>query len=389
MEKIFAILGLILFVGGAYVLSSNKKEIKWKSVGLAFIGQLVLVFLMVKTPLWKGVEALANGFQWFLNQSSEGINFVFGGLETTGFVFFINSLLPIVFISAVIGILFHYRVLNKIITVIGKLVAKGLGVDTLVAVNGITNVFLGQSDALFVTKSYLPNAKKSAIFACCVSGMTSIAISVLGLYVSLGADMTWLLASMPLTILSTFVITQIVMPTTYSEELIEVESDRGNSVIETMMNYANTGFKSVIGITVALLVFLSLVFMINNLLGFINPNITLQSIIGILFYPLSLLMGVPVSELGMVSEIFATKLITNETVAYGLPTFNMLSESTKAMVTVGLAGFANLSSIGILMGGFSAVAPSKVKEVASMGIKILLAATTVNMMSAAVIALFV
>ena len=100
-------------------------------------------------------------------------------------------------------------------------------------------------------------------------------------------------------------------------------------------------------------------------------------------------MGVPVSELGMVSEIFATKLITNETVAYGLPTFNMLSESTKAMVTVGLAGFANLSSIGILMGGFSAVAPSKVKEVASMGIKILLAATTVNMMSAAVIALFV
>lgn len=389
MEKIFAIFGLIIFVVGAYIFSENKKSIDWKSVSIAFVGQILLAFLMIKTPLWKVLEILASGFQWFINQSSEGINFVFGGLETNGFVFFINSLLPIVFVSAVLGILFHYGILGKLISVIGRFVARVLRIDTLVAVNGISNIFLGQTESLFVTKSYLPNANNNVIFACCVSGMSSIAMSVLGLYVGLGADMTWLLVSLPLTVLSVFVMTQILMPTQYSEELIEVEADKGSNVIETMMNYATAGFKGVIGITVALLVFLSLVFMANNLLGLISPTLTLQKVIGVIFYPLSLLMGVPMSELGLVSELLATKLITNESVAFGMANFNMLSKSTKAMLTVAIAGFANLSSIGILMGGFSGIAPNKVKDVAAMGIKIVIVSTIVNIMSATVIALFV
>lgn len=389
MEKIFAIIGMLLIVGGAYLFSKNKKEINWKSVGCAFIGQIVLAFILVKTPVWKGVEVLANGVTWLINQSAEGINFVFGGLVPEGgFVFFINSLLPIVFISALMGILFHFNILQKFIAIVGNTVAKILKVDTLIAVNGVTNMFLGQSEALFVTKSYLPSAKDSVIFATLVGGMTSISASVMGLYASYGASMEWIIVSMPLTVFSTFVLTQILMPTKYDGSEIEVEDDKGVNVMDTMVAYAMSGFKGVIGITVALMVFLSLVGMINNLLGLFFDGVTMQSILGIVFYPLSVLMGVPTAEVGMVSQILATKLVTNEAVAFGLPQFAMLSANCKAMVTVALCGFAGLGSIGILIGGYSAIAPNKVKTVAKYGMMALLTATFVNIMTGAVVGLF-
>ena len=392
MEKILGFIGMFAIVGATYVFSKNKKEINWKSVGCAFIGQIVLAFLLIKTPLWKGVEWLANGVSWILAQANEGINFVFGGLVPEGgFVFFINSLLPIVFISAIMGLLFHYGILQKFIAVVGNTVAKVLKVDTLIAVNGVTNMFLGQSDALFVTKSYLssPKVSNSVIFATLVGGMTSISTSVVGLYASMGASMEWIIVSMPLTVFSTFVLTQILMPATYNEEVAEVETnDKGVNAIETMMNYANAGFKSVIGISVALIVFLSLVAMINNFIGLFFDGVTIQSILGVIFKPLALLMGVSPAEVGAVSEILATKLVTNETVAFGLPAFATLSVNAKAMVTVALCGFAGIGSIGILIGGYSAIAPNKVPVVAKLGAKALICATAVNILTGAVVGLF-
>lgn len=389
MEKLFAVIGVILIVAITYLFSSNKKSINWKSVGFAFIGQFVLAILLIKTPGWKLVEWLSSGMNWLLAQAQDGIDFVFGGLVPEGnFVFFVNSLLPIVFISAVMGVLFHFGIIQFVIRIVGKFVAKVLRVDTIVAVNGISNMFLGQSESLFVTKAYLGSATDSVIFATLVGGMTSISASVIGLYVGYGASMEWILVSMPLTVFSTFVLTQILMPTSYKEEEIEiVTDDKGCNVIETMMNYANAGFRSVIGISVALMAFLSAVALINNFMGIFWDGMTLQKIIGVVFYPLSLLMGVPMNELGAVSQILATKFVTNEAVAFALPQFSELSINAKAMMTVALCGFAGIGSIGNLMGGYSAVAPNKVKTVAKLGFKALLTATLVNIMTAAVVGL--
>ena len=388
MEKIFAVIGMVLCIGLTFALSKNKKEINWKSVGCAFLGQVILAFLMIKTPLWKVVELLSNGVTWVLNQATEGINFVFGGIiPAGGFVFFINSLLPIVFISALIGLLFHFGILQKFIALVGNTVARVLRVDTTIAVNGVGNMFLGQSESLFLTKQLLPKASDSVIFATLVGGMTSISAAVVGLYTSYGASMEWILVSMPLTVFSTFALTQILMPTKYdAEAVVEVETaDKGVNAIETMMNYATAGFKGVIGITVALIVFLSVVAMINNFIGVFFPSITLESILGVVFTPLAFLMGVPAEEVGMVSQILATKIVTNEAVAFGLPQFAMLSANTKAMMTTALCGFAGLGSIGILIGGYSAVAPNKVGVVAKLGMKALLTATAVNMLTGAVV----
>ena len=388
MEKIFAVIGMVLCIGLTFALSKNKKEINWKSVGCAFLGQVILAFLMIKTPLWKVVELLSNGVTWVLNQATEGINFVFGGIiPAGGFVFFINSLLPIVFISSLIGLLFHFGILQKFIALVGNTVARVLRVDTTIAVNGVGNMFLGQSESLFLTKQLLPKASDSVIFATLVGGMTSISAAVVGLYTSYGASMEWILVSMPLTVFSTFALTQILMPTKYdAEAVVEVETtDKGVNAIETMMNYATAGFKGVIGITVALIVFLSVVAMINNFIGIFFPSITLESILGVVFTPLAFLMGVPAEEVGMVSQILATKIVTNEAVAFGLPQFAMLSANTKAMMTTALCGFAGLGSIGILIGGYSAVAPNKVGVVAKLGMKALLTATAVNMLTGAVV----
>ena len=390
MEKILGLIGMFSIVGLTYLFSKEKKNINWKSVGCAFLGQVILAFLLIKTPLWKLVELISSGVTWILAQANEGINFVFGGLVPTGgFVFFINSLLPIVFISALMGLLFHYGILQKFIAVVGNTVARILNVDTIVAVNGITNMFLGQTDALFVTKSYLPKAKDSVIFATIVGGMTSISTGVVGLYASMGAKMEWIIVSMPLTVISTFVLTQILMPTNFSNEEIEVETnDIGVNAIGTMMNYANIAFKSVIGITVALLVFLSLVALANNFIGLFFDGVTIQGILSIVFKPFAYLMGISPSEVSAVSEILATKLITNETVALGLPAFTTLSTNAQAMVTIALMGFAGIGSIGIQIGAYSAIAPKKVNTVAKLGVKALLCATAVNIMTGAVVGLF-
>ena len=386
MEKIFALIGVLVFVGLGYLMSVDKKNINWKSVGIAFVGQFVLALLLIKTPLWEAVSVMSNAVSWLIAQSGEGINFVFGGLVPEGgYVMFINALLPIVFISALMGLMFHFGILQTIIGFIGKTLAKFLDVDTLVAVNNVTNMFFGQSDSLFVTKSYLPKASDRAIFATLVGGMTSISVTVVGLYASMGADMNWIIISLPLTVISTFVLTQVVMPTKYQGDKIEIENDKGVNAIETMMKYATTGFQGVIGISVALIVFISIVAMANNFLGLFIDGMTLQKIIGVVFYPLSVLMGVSADELGMVSQILATKFITNEAVAFGMPEFMMLSANCKAMMTIALCGFAGIGSIGILIGSYQAIAPNKVKVVARIGFKALIVATLVNIMTAAVV----
>lgn len=390
MEKMFAIVGIAVFIGIAFLFSSNKKEINWKGIGCAFLGQILLALAMIKTPLWKLVQLLANGITWVLNQANEGIGFVFGGLVPHGgFVFFINSLLPIVFISALIGILFHFGILQKFIALIGNTIARVLRVDTTLAVNGVGNMFLGQSEALFLTKQQLPKAPESVIFGTLVAGMGSISASVVGLYVGYGASMEWILVSLPLGVLSTLIFTQILMPTKFDASAkVEIESDdKGANVIETMMNYANAGFKSVIGITVALIVFLSVIALTNNFIGLFFDGITLQSILGLVFTPLAFLMGVPAGEVSTASQILATKFITNEAVAFGLPQFTMLSVNAKAMMTVALCGFAGVGSIGILMGGYSAIAPNKLGIVAKLGMKALLTATIVNMFTGAIVGL--
>lgn len=386
MEKILAILGILIVTGLVYGMSQDKKNINWKTVLTALLVQIGFAGIMILTPAWKVVEWLSNLVSNILGYANEGIVFVFGDLATSGFSLFLSSLMPVVFTSALVGLLFHFGILQKIIKVIGILLAKLFNVDTIVMVNSIANSFLGQSDSLFVTKNYLPKVKDSVIFATLVGGMTSISVGVIGLYVGFGASLEWIIISMPLTVLGSFTFTQIIFPTRYEDvDKLEIEATTGSNCLETMVNYGRDGFNGVIGVTIALLVFISLVALVNGILPF---GLTLEGILGIVFRPLAFLMGVPLNEVNMVAEILATKLVLNEAVAFGLPTFAMLSVKAKAMMTVALCGFAGFASIGILIGTYTAIAPEKVKVVAKYGMLALLTATLVNILSGTIVGLF-
>lgn len=386
MEKLIAILGILIVTGLVYGMSQDKKNINWKTVLTALLVQIGFAGIMILTPAWKVVEWLSNLVSNILGYANEGIVFVFGDLATSGFSLFLSSLMPVVFTSALVGLLFHFGILQKIIKVIGILLAKLFNVDTIVMVNSIANSFLGQSDSLFVTKNYLPKVKDSVIFATLVGGMTSISVGVIGLYVGFGASLEWIIISMPLTVLGSFTFTQIIFPTRYEDvDKLEIEATTGSNCLETMVNYGRDGFNGVIGVTIALLVFISLVALVNGILPF---GLTLEGILGIVFRPLAFLMGVPLNEVNMVAEILATKLVLNEAVAFGLPTFAMLSVKAKAMMTVALCGFAGFASIGILIGTYTAIAPEKVKVVAKYGMLALLTATLVNILSGTIVGLF-
>ena len=385
MYRILNVIGIFLILGIAFLVSKEKKSIKWKNISFALITQIVLALIMLKTPVWKVVQAFSNGVLWVIGQSAEGISFVFGGL-TDNFVFFLNSLLPIVFISSLVGLAFHFGILQKVIKLIGVVIAKTFKIDTIVAVNLVTNMFLGQTESLFITKSYLPKAKNSVIFATLVAGMSSISVSVMGLYVGFGASIEWIIVSLPIVMFTSLMLCQIIMPTTYSEEEVEIENDRGANFIDTMMNYAMSGFQGVIGITVALLVFLSLIALINNLLGLFT-TVTLQQVVGYIFMPFTYLMGIPKEEILTVSQLLGTKIVTNEAVAFAMPSYLELTERTKAIVTVALCSFAGLGSIGVFMGGYSAIAKDKTRIVAKYGVKALLVSTMGSILTACIISL--
>lgn len=351
----------------------KKLSTRTQSILLLIVANVLITWLLVKTPLWKGVEWISSGVEWLIAQSTEGIQFVFGDLGSTG-AFILSALMPIVFIASIIGLLVHLNVIPYIIKFLGGAFSKIFKVNHIVSVNAICNMFLGQNESLFMTKTALRNASNNTIFATLVGGMTSISVAVTGLYASYGADMEYIVISMIVTSFASLLFCQIFAPTSPEDEVI-IEPDKGANVIDTMFKYGFEGFKSVAAIAVALMIFISLIGMLNNILP-------LTEILSTIFYPIARLMGVPASEAMNVATLLATKLITNEAVAFSLPQFAALSPMIKNVMTIALCGFAGIGSIGILIGGYAVVSPSKTGVVAKLGLKALFVATLTNIFSA-------
>lgn len=390
MEKLFGILGIIVFVGLAYLMSKDKKNINWKGVGVLFASQIVITGLFITTPLWKVVEFIANCFNWLLSQATYGIDFVFGGLANDGmFNFFVGALLPIVFLSAFIGALLHFGILQKFVLITTKPLAKLLNIDETVVLCSVVNMFMGMSESLLFTRSKLKNAKDNVILGTNVLGFCAISTTVISMYVAFGGSIEYIIVSIPLSMISGLTLLQIVAPTTYNNEEVEVEvDDIGINVFDTMIRYANTGFKAVINIAISLVVFVSVVYLINNFIGIFVPSVTLQGIISILFMPFALFMGIPFEEIGIASELLATRLVFNEAVAFSSPLISELSTKTLYMMSVGLAGFIGISSPFIMVSAYSILAPNKVAYVLKNGLYALIVANLVTMMGALIVGLF-
>lgn len=395
-------IGIIVLLLIAYALSSHRSAINWRTVGGAFaiqalIGLLILYFEPGKQVLLKISEAVGK----VIGFSQEGINFVFGavGNQSLGFMFAFNVLPVIIFFSSLIAVLYHLKIMDLIIRVIGGALQKALKTSRPESMSAAANIFVGQTEAPLVVKPFIPHMTRSELFAMMVGGLASIAGSVMAGYAGLGVELKYLLAASFMAAPGGLLMAKIMLPETQTpnNELADLgQQDSGYAnVFDAAASGASNGLQLALNVGAMLLAFVALIAMLNGGVGWIGSwfgydDLTFQAMLGFVLQPLAWAIGVPWNEAQIAGSFIGQKFVVNEFVAYidFLKNKEQLSDATQAIVTFALCGFANFSSIAVLMGGIGAMAPTRRKEIASLGLKAVIAATLSNLMSAALAALF-
>ncbi|MAB94087.1 MAG: NupC/NupG family nucleoside CNT transporter [Alteromonas sp.] len=391
------LLGVAVLLGIAFAMSSAKRSINWRTVGGAFAIQAsVGAFVLYSEP---GKQVLLSMTRFVANiiaYSQEGINFLFGpiGDKSIAFIFAFNVLPVIVFFSSLIAVLYHLKVMGLIIKVIGGALQKLLKTSQPESMSSAANIFVGQTEAPLVVRPFIPHMTTSELFAVMVGGLASIAGSVMAGYAGMGVELKYLLAASFMAAPGGLLMAKIILPETSkpNEELKEINAeDTGYAnVFDAAASGAASGMTLALNVGAMLLAFIALIAMFNGLIGWSAAligyeNVTFEGILGYVLQPLAWAIGVPWEEAQLAGSFIGQKMVVNEFVAYlnFLENQSQLSEASQAIITFALCGFANFSSIAILMGGIGAMAPTRRKEIARLGMKAVIAATLSNLMSAA------
>ena len=392
-----SLIGVALMLLIAFALSSHRKAINWRTVGGAFaiqasVGALVLYF----PPGIQFLLSLTRYVENIISYSQDGITFIFGplGNKSMGFIFAFNVLPVIVFFSSLITVLYHLKIMNVIIRVIGGFLQFFLKTSRPESMSAAANIFVGQTEAPLVIKPYIPNLTRSELFAIMVGGLASIAGSVMAGYAGMGVEIKYLLAASFMAAPGGLLMAKIIIPETEEakNELTEKEEQDNQyaNIFDAAATGAANGLHLALNVGAMLLAFIGLIALLNGLIGwggglFGSEDLSFQVILGYVFQPIAWTLGVPWEEANIAGSFIGQKMVVNEFVAYldFLKYQDELSPITQAIVIFSLCGFANFSSIAILMGGIGAMAPTRRKEIAQLGLKTVLAATLANLMSAA------
>ncbi|MCM3110789.1 NupC/NupG family nucleoside CNT transporter [Lederbergia lenta] len=403
MNVIWGIFGIFVVLGIAFLLSNAKKSINFRTIlgGLAI--QVGFAFIVLK---WKagrdGLEWLSTKVQNVIDYAGEGIAFLFGPAANTkefGFVFAFQVLTIIIFFSSLISVLYYLGIMQWIIKLIGGALSKLLGTSKAESISAAANIFVGQTEAPLVVRPFLANMTKSELFAVMTGGLASIAGSVLAGYALLGVPLEYLLAASFMAAPAGLIMAKMMIPETEksdsSEFTMEKDSDSVN-VIDAAARGASDGLKLALNVGAMLLAFIALIALINGILGGIGGwfgygSITLEGILGVIFSPLAFAIGVPWAEAVTAGSFIGQKLVLNEFVAYAAfaPEISTLSPKTVIVVSFALCGFANLSSLAILLGGLGALAPSRRPDIARLGIRSVVAGMLASLLSAAIAGMFI
>ena len=397
-----SLLGIALIPVIAYLASANRQRINLRTVIGAFLIQAAIGAFVLYIPAGKQfLEVIAIGVSNILTYSQAGIDFLFGnvGNQSLGFIFAFQVLPIIIFFSSLIAVLYHLGIMGWIVKLLGGGLQMALQTSRPESLSAAANIFVGQTEAPLVVRPFIPKMTKSELFAIMVGGLASIAGSVMAGYASMGIEIKYLLAASFMAAPGALMMAKIILPETEEtvNELDEIETkDKGyTNVLDAAASGASLGLKMAVNVGAMLLAFISLIALLNGLLGWAGgfvgfPDITFQAILGFIFQPVAWIMGVPWAEANAAGGLIGQKLILNEFVAYvdfiGMK--DSLSIHTQAIVTFALCGFANLSSIAILMGGIGAMAPGRRDDIAKLGLKAVFAATLANFMSASLAGFF-
>jgi CNT family concentrative nucleoside transporter len=397
MEKlIISLIGITVIFAIAYLLSENRKSINARIVISAFFLQLLIAYFVLTLNLGKLIiEKLSDGARYIIDFSQEGVAFVFGPLANE-WSFAINALPVVIFLSALTAVLYHLRVMQFFVSQIGGLIKKILGTNTIESMNAAANIFLGMDSSPLAVKPYLSKITDAQMFAIMVSGLASVAGTVLLAYAQMGAQLEYLLAACFMSAPGGLMMAKIIFPddsqqVSLSNDLSmdSMESPHTNIIMAAAVG-ASDGLKLAVSIAAMLIAFVALIALTNSLFVGLGSligieDLTMQKILGWVFSPIMFLLNIPWDEAQAAGALFGEKLILNEFVAFSHLNeyLSGMSEKTIVIVTFALCGFANFASIGILMGSLGILIPEKKEFIARYGLKAVLAGSLANLMSAA------
>ena len=399
MGDFIGIAGIAAILGIAVLFSSNRKAINIRIVGAAFALQVAIAAFVLYFDAGRAViDTLSTGVLKVIGYSKAGIDMVFGPLADTnvvGFSFAINVLPIIIFFAALMSVMYHLRIMEWVVKLVGGFLHKVIGTGAVESMNAAANVFVGQTEAPLVVRPYLKNLTEPQMFAVMVSGLASIAGTVLAGYTLMGAELKYLLAAAFMAAPGGLLMAKIIMPDEHvvkarEHEKLMMEPSHHRNVILAAASGTTDGLRLAANIGAMLVAFVALIALFNGLVGGLFglvgiEGITLQFLLGKLFQPLMYLLSVPWAEAEAAGALFGEKIILNEFVAFSHLNDYLagMSPRTIAITTFSLCGFANLSSIAILLGGLGVLVPEKRELIGVLGIKAVLAASLSNLMSAA------
>jgi len=399
-----SVIGMIVLIAIAILFSENRKAIKVRTVIAAFAIQASFAALVLYVPFGQTVlGSLSSGVQGVINYADAGIGFLFGGIgrKEIGFIFAFHVLPILVFFSALVAVLYYVGIMQKIVNVIGGFFKMVMGTGHAESLSATANIFVSQTEAPLIIRPYILGMTRSELYAVMVGGMASIAGSLLVGYANMGVELKYLIASSFMAapgglLMAKLIIPETETPKTNVEHVEFDDHEKPSNVIDAAAQGAVSGMHLAMNIGAMLIAFIALIALINGALGGIGgwfglPEITLQQILGYIFAPVAYVIGIPWNEVVSVGSLIGQKIILNEFVAYVdfVSIKDTLMPNSQVIVTFALCGFANLSSIAILLGGLGSIAPTRRPDIAKMGLKAVFAATLANLMSAALAGFFI
>lgn len=410
MERFTGILGILVILGIAFLLSNNKRSINYRLV-LSGLGlQLAIALLVLKVPFITNFFAmLGKGMGKIEQFATQGAAFVYGGImvdthdgasKSFGaphtFVFAFSVTATIIFVCVLVAVLYHIGFMQKVISVIAKVMNFVMRVSGAEALSNVASAFVGQVEAQVMIRPYLATMTRSELMASMAGSMACIAGGILIVYVNMGAKAEYLLTASLMAAPAALVVSKIMYPETEESQTkgevkLEVKSPYTN-IIDAISHGAADGMKIAINVIAMLIGFIALIAFINWGLGKMYPQLSLDYIFGKLFYPLAWVMGVPGGDVETVATLMGQKLTINEFVAFDTLTHRLaapLSDKANIIASFAICGFANFSSVGMQIGGIGAIAPERRNDLAKLGLRALVAGTLASYLSACIAGMLV
>lgn len=413
MDIMRSIVGMAVLLIIAFLLSVNKKRISLRTTGAALVLQIAIGGIMLYFPPGKWlVEQAALGVHKIMSYSDAGSAFIFGSLvgdkmdvlfDGAGFIFAFRVLPAIIFVTALISLLYYIRVMGGLIRILGGIFQKALNISKVESFVAVTTIVLGQNEIPAIVKPFINRLNRNELFTVICSGMASIAGSMMIGYAGMGVPIDYLLAASLMAIPGGILFARILSPATEESKVtfenLSFTDTPPKSVIEAVASGAMTGLKIAVGVATVVMTFVAIIALINGIIGGIGGwfgygNITLEGIFGWILAPLAWIMGVDWADASLAGSLIGQKLAINEFVAYlnlspYLQPGSTLDVKTTAIISFALCGFANFGSIGVVVGAFSAISPQRAPEIAQLGMRALAAATLSNLMSATIAGFFI